>query len=94
LDPKGEDGGVFEPADDPVHFLLAFGGVGVAAEGEFGVGFGFKDEGAGLLGLLGVGGGEGGKGAGEVGEVILKDAFDGGGEGQAGGAEEAAEVGG
>jgi hypothetical protein len=61
--------------------LLAFGGVGVAAEGEFGVGFGFEDEGAGLLGLLGVDGGEGGEGAGEVVERVLDDAFDGRGQG-------------
>jgi hypothetical protein len=93
LDPEGEHRRVFEPADHPVDFALAVDGVGIFAQGELGVGFGFEDEGAGGLGRVLIGGGESGEGAGEMGEGVLDDAFDEGGEGDAGFAEETTEIG-
>jgi len=93
LDPEREDGRVFEPADHPVDFALAVGGMGVFGQGEPGVGFGFEDKGSGLVGRILVGRGEGGESAGEVGERVLEHAFDGGGERGAGFAEETSEIG-
>ncbi len=92
-DPEGEDGRVFEPADHPVDFQLTGGGVGIASEGELGVGFRFEDERAGIVRSSLVALAEGGEGAGEMVEGVLTDAFDERVEGDAGIAEEMAEVG-
>lgn len=75
-DPEGKDGRIFEPPEHPVDFRLAGGGVGVATQGELGVGFGFKDEGSRGLGISLVGVAEGGERAGEMVEGILTDPFD------------------
>jgi len=91
--PEREDRRVFEPADDPVDFSLTGGGIAVAAEGEFGVGFGFEDERAGGCRVLLVDGAESGEGAGEMVEGVLPDPFDEGIEGNRRVAEEMAEIG-
>jgi len=72
---------------------LTGGGIRVAAQRKFGVRFGFEDECAGGFWILLVGGAKSGEGAGEVLEGVLTDSFDEGIEGDAGIAEEMAEIG-
>lgn len=69
------------------------GGIRVAAQRKFGVRFGFEDERAGGCWILIVGGAESGEGAGEMVEGVLPDPFDEGIKGDAGIAEEMAEIG-
>lgn len=57
------------------------------------MGFGFEDEGAGRMRILLIGFAEGGEGAGELVEAVLTDSFDERVEGDAGYAEQMAEIG-